>query len=157
MRLDPRAAAAALAAMLAVATPFVAGWEGYSGRPYADRLAGGLMTVCFGETRVPMRTYARAECEAMLREGVGEFALAVAQRNPELRGHPNQWSAATSLAYNIGVPAYQRSTVARRFSEGRWREACDAILLWNRAGGRVVKGLDNRRRAERELCRRGLA
>jgi len=141
------------AAALLIGT--VSQWEGKRNDPYRDIV--GVMTVCYGETRVQMRRYTDAECEDMLAEGLTDFAGPVLARNPELRGHPNQWSAATSLAYNIGVPAYQRSTVARRFSEGRWREACDAILLWNRAGGRVVKGLDSRRRAERELCRKGLA
>lgn len=155
-KLPPKIGAAALAAVLAVATPFVAGWEGYSSKPYADKLAGGLLTVCFGETRVPMREYSRAECEAMLRDGVGEFAVGVAKRNPELVGHPNQWSAATSLAYNAGLANYNRSTVARRFSEGRWREACNALLMWNRAGGKVVRGLTRRREAERAMCLRDL-
>lgn len=31
-----------------------------------------------------------------------------------------------------------------------------APLAWNRAGGRVVKGLTNRRVAERKLCLEGL-
>jgi lysozyme len=151
-----RIAAAALAAMLAVATPLVAGWEGYSSKPYADKLAGGLLTVCFGETRVPMRTYTRAECEAMLSDGVGEFAVGVAKRNPELVGHPNAWAAASSLAYNIGLANYSRSTVAKRFSAGRWREACERFTDWRFAGGREVRGLLNRRRAERALCLKDL-
>lgn len=155
-KLNPRAAAAAFAAMLAIATPFVAGWEGMSAKPYADRLAGGLMTVCFGETRVPMREYTRKECEAMLADGVGEFAQGVAKRNPELVGHPHQWAAATSLAYNIGVANYSRSTVAKRFSAGRWKDACNGFPAWRFAGGREVKGLLNRRKAEQKLCLRGL-
>lgn len=145
-----------LAAVLAVATPLVAQWEGVSTKPYADKLAGGLMTVCFGETRVPMREYSRAECDAMLADGVGEFAVGVATRNPELVGHPNQWAAATSLAYNAGIGAYRGSTMARRFSEGRWRSACDQLLRWNRAGGKVIKGLTNRREAERRTCLRDI-
>ena len=28
--------------------------------------------------------------------------------------------------------------------------------MWNKAGGRVVAGLTNRRRAERELCLKGI-
>ena len=147
----------AIAALLAVATPLIASWEGYSSKPYADRLAGGLMTVCFGETRVPMRTYSRAECETMLKSGIGDFAWGVASRNPELVNYPNQWSAATSLAYNIGLSAYGRSTVAKRFSAARWREACDGFLAWRFASGKEVKGLLNRRKAEREVCLRGLS
>jgi len=68
----------------------------------------------------------------------------------------NQLAALVSLSYNIGTKAYAGSTVARRFSEGRWAAACDAFLLWNKAGGKVVKGLARRREAERALCRKGL-
>ncbi len=140
------------AAMLLVG--FVAQWEGKSNDPYRDLV--GVWTVCYGETRVQMRRYTDAECKEMKANALADFADPVLKRNPELKGRDNQLAAAVSLSYNIGSAAYARSTVARRFSEGRWREACDAFLLWNRAGGRVVKGLDNRRRSERELCLRGL-
>lgn len=146
------AAAAALAAMLALATPFVGGWEGHSSKPYADKLANGLLTVCFGETRVEMRTYTRAECDQMLSEGLGEFAWGVAARNPELVYRPRQWAAATSLAYNTGLANYRKSTVAKLFSAGRFRDACNGFLAWRFAAGKEVKGLLNRRKAERAMC-----
>ena len=142
----------ASAAALMVAT--VALWEGKSNDPYADIV--GVMTVCYGETRVEMRRYSDAECEDMLAEGLGQFAGAVLERNPGLRDRPEMLAAATSLSYNIGMRAYSRSTVARRFSERRWAEACDAFLMWNKAGGKVVRGLQRRREAERRLCREGL-
>lgn len=133
---------------------FVSAWEGKSNDPYKDIV--GVWTVCYGETRVKMRRYSDAECKAMKADALVDFAEPVLKRNPELRGRDNQLAAAVSLAYNIGSAGYNRSTVARRFSQGRWREACDAFLLWNRAGGKVVRGLDNRRRAERALCLKGL-
>lgn len=92
----------------------------------------------------------------MLERRLVDYAGPVLDRNPELKGHDNQIIAAASLAYNIGVPAYNRSTVARRFSDGNWRGACDAFLMWSKAGGRTVKGLLRRRQAERAVCLRGL-
>lgn len=134
----------------AILTATVAMWEGKSNDPYRDIV--GVWTVCHGETRVPMRRYTDAECTSMLQDGLVDFAKPVLARNPELRDKPHALAAAVSLSYNIGSHAYSRSTVARRFSEGRFREGCDAMLAWNRAGGRVVQGLVNRRRFERELC-----
>lgn len=128
--------------------------EGKSNDPYEDIV--GIATVCMGETRVEMRHYTDAECEDMLADGLSDFAEGVLERNPQLEGHDAQLLAATSLAYNIGIGAYSRSTVAKRFSAGNWKGACDAFLLWNKAGGRVVKGLDTRRRKERQICLRGL-
>lgn len=142
--------AAAAAALIAL----VAAWEGKSNDPYRDLV--GVWTVCYGETRVAMRRYSNAECEEMLAEGLNDFAEPVLKRNPELAGYPNQLIAAVSLSYNIGSANYNKSTVARRFSAGDYRGACAAMLWWNRAGGRVVKGLVNRRKAEHRICMTGL-
>lgn len=128
----------------------VALWEGKENDPYRDIV--GVWTVCYGETRVPMRPYTDAECEDMLAKGLADFSKPVLKRNPELAGHPNQIVAAVSLAYNIGQKNYANSTVAKRFSAGNWRGACDAILLWRFAGGREVRGLVRRREYERRIC-----
>ena len=140
-------------AAAAILTATVAMWEGKVNDPHWDRYAK-IYDVCYGETRVPMRHYTDAECTAMLQDALAGFAEGALKRNPELRDRPHMLAAAVSLRYNIGGAAYDRSTVAKRFSQGRWREACDAFLAWNRAGGRVVQGLVNRRKHERELCLR---
>lgn len=132
----------------------VAKWEGKSNDPYLDLV--NVKTVCFGETNVPMRRYSDAECDDMLANSLADYAGPVLKRNPELAGHGPQIVAASSLSYNIGNASYARSTVARRFSEGRWVSACNAIMMWNRAGGRPVKGLTNRRRDERAICLTGI-
>ena len=134
----------------ALVTGMVALWEGKSNDPYNDLI--GVATVCYGETRVEMRHYTDEECADMLQEGLAAFAGPVLKRNPNLKNRPNQLAAAVSLAYNIGPANYNRSTVARRFSQGRWKEGCDAFLMWNRAGGQVVKGLVRRREYERAIC-----
>lgn len=95
-------------------------------------------------------------CRIQLDARLAEFAAGVLKCTPGLKGHDNQVAAATSLAYNIGIAAYCRSTVARLFNAGKWRQACDGFLAWNRAGGRVIRGLVNRRVAERALCINGL-
>lgn len=141
---------AAIAATLAIATPAIQKYEGYSAVPYRDVI--GKLTVCYGETNVAMHRYTRAECVGMLNGRAHEFAVAVATRNPSLIGHPYQWAAATALAYNIGQGAYNRSTVAKNFSAGNWTSACNHFKDWNRAGGKINQGLVNRRADERALC-----
>lgn len=143
----------ASAATALIAT--VGAWEGKSNVPYRDVV--GVLTWCYGETQGrPKARYTDAECKAMLEDRLADYAGPVLERNPELRGHDPQVVAAASLAYNIGVANYRKSSVARLFSAGRWREACDAFLKWNRAGGREIKGLTNRRMAERKICLKGL-
>lgn len=144
-----------LALAMAIATPLVERWEGTRLDPYQDIV--GIATVCTGETRVEMRRYAPAQCAAMLRRTLQQdFAPAVLKAVPAFKDRPYPFAAALSLAYNIGPAAFARSTVARRFNAGDWRGGCDAFLMWNRAGGRVIRGLDNRRRDERKLCLTGL-
>lgn len=154
--MSARARLAAIVGTTAVAglIALTAQWEGKSNTPYRDVV--GVWTVCYGETRVAMRQYSDAECREMLADGLADFAGPVLARNPELAGHDPQIVAATSLAYNIGSAAYARSGVARLFSAGHWRSACDAFARWNRAGGRVIHGLTRRRAAERAVCLRNI-
>jgi lysozyme len=128
----------------------VAMWEGKRNDPYQDIV--GVWTVCYGETKVRMEHYTDEECRGMLDRSLVGYAEPVLKRNPSLQGHPHQLAAAVSLTYNIGPANYTRSTVAKRFSRGDWRGACDAFLMWSKAGGKVIRGLQRRREAERKLC-----
>lgn len=149
------AAAGALAAAALIATPLIEQWEGTRTVPYRDIV--GIWTVCTGETRVAMRRYTRTECRDLLRRAiVSDYGAGVLAAVPALEGRPRPLAASISLAYNIGVSAFARSTAARRFNRGDWRGGCDAFLLWTRAGGRTVPGLVNRRRDERRLCLEGV-
>jgi lysozyme len=68
----------------------------------------------------------------------------------------NMHVAFLSATYNIGISGFCKSSMARLVNDGKPRQACDALLAWNKAGGKVVKGLDNRRKAERSLCLQGI-
>ncbi|MEP2103104.1 MAG: lysozyme [Parasphingorhabdus sp.] len=130
----------------------VSKWEGFRSVGYLDIV--NVPTKCFGDTTgvTVGKKYTFAECEESISEEVLKHATGVINCTPGLRENPYQFAAATSLAYNIGIRGYCRSTVARRFNAGDWRGACNAFLMWNRAGGRVVQGLVNRRRDERRRC-----
>ncbi|MFT3965597.1 MAG: lysozyme [Sphingobium sp.] len=149
--LAPAALAAALAAALSIATPEIMRWEGKRNDPYRDIV--GVMTVCYGETQAPMRRYSDAECSAMLARRVErDFARPILACIPGFAARPHAFAAAISLSYNIGTSGFCRSTAAARFKKGDWRGGCEAMLAWNRAGGKVVPGLVRRREAERRLC-----
>lgn len=140
-----------IAAAMALIQPF----EGTRLTPYRDVV--GVWTVCTGETRVPMRRYSRAECDAMLRRAIeSDYGLGVLRAVPAIQNRPGPFVAAISLAYNIGVPAFAGSTVTRRFRAGDWQGGCEAFLMWDKAGGRAIAGLRRRREAERAVCLAGL-
>ena len=143
------------AAAALIVTPFVSGWEsGGTPRLVAYQDIVKVWTICGGETLgvKPGMVETVEGCELREEAALIRHAEPVLACTPGLRPHPNQLSAAISLAYNIGTGGYCGSTVARRFNARDWRGACDAFLMWNRAGGQVVRGLDRRRRAERVLC-----
>ena len=63
----------------------------------------------------------------------------------------NMYDAIISLTYNIGVKGFERSSVLRLLKQGDKRNAGNAFLLWNMAGGKVLRGLVRRRERERKL------
>jgi lysozyme len=141
----------------AAAVALVAAWEGVRTVAYRDIV--GVPTACFGETRgVKMGDrYTMEECRAMLGDALIEFenGMRTCLKNPDSIPEKS-YVAFLSLSYNIGVRAFCGSTVARRANAGDIQGACEAIPAWNRAGGRVVKGLVNRRADELRICRQGI-
>ena len=63
----------------------------------------------------------------------------------------NMYDAILSLTYNIGVNGFRRSSVLKHLKQGDKINASNAFLLWNKAGGKVLKGLIRRRERERKL------
>lgn len=90
-----------------------------------------------------------AEAEALLRDDLERFEAGVDRLAGEATD--NQFSAMVSLAFNIGLGAFERSTVLKRHKLGNHMGAANAFLLWNRGGGKILKGLVRRREAERAL------
>ena len=127
-------------------------FEGTKLKPYRD--VAGVWTVCTGDTNNvdPKAVETREGCKRRLETRLIEHSEGVLSCTPGLKDKPYPLAAASSLAYNIGVPAYCRSTVAKRFNAGDVRGGCNAFLSWNKAGGKVVKGLVIRRQKERDIC-----
>jgi len=102
-------------------------------------------------------TYTSAECKAMLGERVEEFYNGFRKCVPQIQFAPPEVQAAvTSWSYNVGLGAACSSTLARYARIMEWGQVCDQLPRWNRAGGRVINGLVNRRAEERRLCLSGL-
>jgi lysozyme len=121
-------------------------WEGRSLTPYQDVV--GVWTVCEGETRVEMRTYTAAECNAMSRKMYQEFASYVVEVTPGIADNPFMLAAFADTAINIGKGAYKRSSMRREYMAGNYREACRSLLKYVYAGGRKWRGLELRRKGD---------
>src|SRR5215472_5069689 len=122
--------------------------------PYRD--AGGVATIGWGNTRwqdgraVAMgdAPISQAEADALFTHFVGVFAKGVCDLLPD-GTQSNEAAAFLSLAYNIGVPGFDHSSALREFIQGNKQAAGDGIENWSRGGGKILKGLQRRRRAER--------
>lgn len=157
MSLRKKLAAGTAAVVIATATPFIAKWEGLETKAYRDIV--GIPTVCYGETRsVKMGdTYTKEQCFAMLEKGVAEFyaKLQPCMTNPNIP--VGVQASMLELAYNAGTGAVCKSTMMRLANQGKFKEACDELGKWVKAGGRTVKGLENRRADSKvTLCKKGL-
>lgn len=137
--------------------------EGTEYKAYRD--IAGIWTVCQGDTKDvhPGLIETPEGCRQRLEAQLVAHAKPVMACTPALSetGRDYQRAAAVSLAYNIGVGAYCRSSADRDFDAGQWRAGCDAFLLYSKArvGGqlRTVKGLLSRRQRERAICLTGVA
>lgn len=153
--------AAALAAMATIVLPFTVHWEGYSAVPYKDPV--GIPTVCYGETRVEMRTYTKAECLTMLKAAIAnDYGAQVQRCVPGIDRNLYAFAALTDAAYNAGTAAACRSPMAREFAQARWEAGCKRFKGWyDTARGVKLKGLRNRRVedaiwSETALCMKGV-
>ena len=130
--------------------------EGIVLRPYKDSV--GIPTIGIGSTYYEDGTKVKMTDKAITKERAIQLAKNVvksfeAQVNKSilLPMTQNQFDSMVLLCYNIGESGFARSSVVRHFNEGNLQKAADSFLLWNKAGGREVKGLTNRRKKEREL------
>jgi lysozyme len=130
--------------------------EGRRHQPYLDIV--NVITVCDGITGpdvIPSKTYTDAECNALTVKALEAHGSQLLDCI-HVRVTQTMFDAFLGLAYNVGVSATCKSTAIRLLNAGRYQEACDAMLKWNRAGGQVVRGLTLRRERERAQCIKGI-
>ena len=114
----------------------------------------GVLTIGYGSTGshvMPGKSITRAQADALLLKDVARFEAGVS----ELITKPltqAQFDALVSFHYNTGAIA--RATLTRLHRAGDHARALAEFARWNRAGGRVLKGLVRRRAEEAKLYAR---
>lgn len=93
-------------------------------------------------------TITKDKAEQYLKEDLKRFESCV--NSHKLNLNQNQFDALVSFAYNCGSYNLHRLVTNRTLSQ-----IADAMLLYNKAQGKVLKGLTNRRKAERTLFLEG--
>jgi len=152
-------------------------YEGYRNRPYL--CPAHIWTIGYGhvlyqeQIRLPMmrtedkpapmirkemplkpedsRVWTKKETDDLFSADVASFERGVLRLIPNCAGHQGRFDALVSFAFNVGLGNLQRSTIRIKANRGEWEAAADAFLLWNKGGGKVLPGLDKRRKDERAL------
>lgn len=114
----------------------------------------GVLTIGVGHTGpdvFPGQTITKDESRALFDKDT-DWAEAVVDQNmvgpAGEKPNDNQFNACVSLAFNIGKGAFAGSSVVRNWKAGKFKEAGDAIGLWNRDKFGVNAALVSRRARE---------
>ena len=118
----------------------------------AYRCPAGVWTIGYGSTGphvIPGLTITQARADALLRHDLTRFERAVNRAAPTAT--QNQFDALTAFAFNVGIRAFENSTLLRKHRAGDFAGARAQFARWNKAGGQVLYGLTRRRAAEAAL------
>lgn len=140
---------------MALTVGIVTTWEGTELKSYQDSV--GVWTVCTGHTgtAAPGQTRTPQECEALLASDLGD-AFAAVDRYIHVPLEPETRAALVSFTFNLGAGKLKRSTLVRKANAGDLKGACNELPRWVYADGQRLRGLVNRRKAERDLCLEGV-
>jgi len=141
--------------------------EGVRYRPY--RCPANLWTIGVGHVMYPEqaklsmaermnfplrpednRVWTKDEVDGILRSDLQRFERGVAQLIP-VRLTQGQFDACVSFAFNVGLGTLQRSTFRQKVIRGEKDAAIASLLQYCKAGGKVLRGLENRRKDEAAL------
>ena len=118
-------------------------------------------TVKFDERRnLPIpdgwdRQLTMGEVDALLAQDLARFERGVARLCPSAVNHQGQFDSLCSFAFNVGLGNLQRSSLRMKHNRGEFEDAADEFMKWTKAGGKILKGLVNRRLDEQRLYLRG--
>lgn len=96
------------------------------------------------------RVLSTGEIDDILRRDLDYFERGVRRLCP-VPVTQGQWDALVSFAFNVGLGALQRSGIRQKTLRFDKQGAANEFLKWTKAGGKVLKGLINRRNDERAL------
>ncbi len=117
--------------------PWTIGW----GATGADHVHGG---------RIRQGTvWTQAQCDARLARDLVRYASDVTRALGKAPTTQGQFDALVSFHYNTGAIA--RATLTKKHVAGDHAGAAAEFARWNKAGGRVLRGLTRRREAEMQL------
>lgn len=116
----------------------------------------GILTIGYGTTRsklikiVPDLVIDEQMAEKLLEENLSYFEDIV-NKLVSVKLTQNQFDSLVSFVYNIGDGNFKSSTLLKLLNNGLYKEAANQFGRWNKAKGKVLKGLTKRRSIESDL------
>ena len=96
------------------------------------------------------RTYSKEEINDILRSDLHRFERGVTRLCSVVLTQ-GQFNALVSFSFNVGLGTLQRSTLRQKVLRGDKEGAAEELLKYCMAGGKILKGLQNRRIDERAM------
>lgn len=125
--------------------------EGKRNHVYED--VAGLKTIGVGHLLKPwesMTELSDKEIDDLLTQDLGRFEKAV-KTFVHVDINQSQFDALVIFAFNVGEAAFLKSTLLKDLNSGFYDHVPYQLMRWNKAGGKVVAGLTNRRKAEVDM------
>ena len=110
-------------------------------------------TIAYGHVRLAIDKFeivSKAFADILLK-GDCLIAEASIKRNVKVELNQNQFDALVSFVFNIGVSQFKSSTLLKLLNTGDYKAASEQFKRWNKADGKVLKGLVTRRSLEAKL------
>lgn len=133
-----------------IAKHFITKWEGFSAEAY--KCSAGVWTIGYGHIKgvnpgdIVTKEQALDDLESDMAD-----AIRCVDEYVDVEICDAQAAALISFVFNLGCGAFRSSTLLKLLNAGKFEEAALQFARWNKAGGKVVDGLSNRRAAERKL------
>lgn len=131
----------------------ICGFEGLELQAYND--SAGVCTIGFGTTVYPNGgrvqygdTCTIEQAKNFMHHDLSRFERTVSAA-VKVPLNQNQFDALVSLTYNIGIGAFQNSTLLKLLNQNDYVGASQQFDVWIKAGGQTVQGLVNRRAIEK--------
>ncbi len=129
-------------------------FEGFHSNPYL--CPAGVPTIGYGAThyldgrRVQLTDppISRETGERLLLRMIEQTYLPAVQQLCPGVTDPGRLAALIDFTFNLGAGNLRASTLRKRVNADRWSEVPPELRKWNKAGGRVLRGLVIRREAE---------
>ena len=140
---------------LEIAASLCKQYEGFRSKPYL--CPAGVATIGYGSTyysdgrKVTLQDPPMDEPAAstLLMYELQHTYLPGTLRNcPILATDERRLNAVVDFCYNLGIGKLQTSTLKRKINAQDWEGAKEELKKWNKGGGKVLAGLDKRRKSE---------